>query len=61
MKTALEKKFQGYWIPIAIRNQRLTSQERQALDSGDTIEKDGTHLRRVDWATRKALQHALKR
>lgn len=57
---ALERKTEDGWIPMAIRHQRLSKQEKALLNRGDTVLVDGQQVRRYDWAERKALLKALE-
>lgn len=56
----LQKKMEdGGWMPVPIRNRKLSMVDRVALNRGEEIERDGEVLRRYDWAERKALAAAL--
>lgn len=52
---ALEKLVDGNWLPVALRYQRFTAEERRALDRGMEVGRDGAVWRRWDWAVRQAL------
>ena len=52
---ALEKLVGERWLPVALRYQRFTANERRALDRGEIVSNGGTSWRRHDWAERQAL------
>jgi hypothetical protein len=54
---ALEKLVDGHWLPVALRYQRFTTEERRALDRGAEVRRDDAAWRRWDWAERQALAY----
>lgn len=56
---ALEKLVDGHWVPVAIRYQRFTANERQALQRGEIICRGVGSFRYFDWNERQALVFAL--
>lgn len=60
-KTALEKRIDGNWIPVAIRRQRFSARERKELLSGlEVVNSEGV-FRRVNHVELAAENHALVR
>jgi len=56
---ALEKLVDEHWVPVAIRYQRFTANERLALRRGEIICRGVESFRHFDWNERQALAFAL--